>query len=210
MARKKPTGLSKTRKPKPTETVYQFKIQLLDVKPPIWRRIQVTDSTFDKLHEHIQTAMGWTNSHLHQFDIKGERYGDPELLDDGFQDFECVDSTRTTLGEILPKTGKGFSFKYEYDFGDGWAHEVVFEGCPAVDAKVKYPLCLEGARACPPEDCGGVWGYRDFLEAISNKKHEEHNSMLEWVGGRFEPEEFDSDRATKSMRKGLPDWRKEA
>jgi hypothetical protein len=90
MSRKKPRGRGKTRKPKLTETVYQFKIQLLDVKPPIWRRIQVTDSTLDKLHEHIQTAMGWTNSHLHQFDIKGERYGDPELLDDGFQDFECV------------------------------------------------------------------------------------------------------------------------
>src|SRR5579871_2773011 len=102
------------------ERVYQFKIMLKDSHPPIWRRIQVKDCTLDKLHEHIQTAMGWTNSHLHQFDIKGERYGDPELLDDGFADFECVDSTRTLLCEILPKTNKRFAFKYEYDFGDGW------------------------------------------------------------------------------------------
>jgi hypothetical protein len=190
--------------------VFQFKITLLGVKPPIWRRILVPDCTLDKLHEHIQTSMGWTNSHLHQYNIKGERFGDPELLDDGFEDFECVDSTKTILSDILPKTGKRFSFRYEYDFGDGWEHEVVFEGCPAVDPKTKYPLCMEGERACPPEDCGGVYGYGDFLEAISNKKHDDHKSMLEWVGGWFDPEEFDAATATKAMKKGLPDWRKEA
>lgn len=86
-------------------------------------------------------------------------------------------------------------------------HEVLFEGSPLVDPKAKYPLCLEGERACPPEDCGGVWGYGDFLEAIRNPKHEEHESMLEWIGGRFDPEEFDAKEATKAMRKGLPDWR---
>jgi len=195
------------RKSKATDALYQFKITLLGAKPPIWRRIQVQDCTLDKLHEHIQTAMGWTNSHLHQFEIKGQRFGDPELLDDGFDDFECVDSTKTMLSEILPKTGKRFAFKYEYDFGDSWEHEVMFEGIPPVDPKAKYPLCVEGERACPPEDCGGVWGYGDFLEAIRNPKHEEHESMLEWVGGRFDPEEFDPKRATKEMKKGLPDWR---
>jgi hypothetical protein len=152
--------------------------------------------------------MGWTNSHLHQFEIKGKRYGDPELLDDGFGDFVCLDSTKTKLSQILPKTGKRFAFKYEYDFGDGWQHEVVSEGKLPVDPKVKYPLCLEGERACPPEDCGGPWGYGDFLEAIRNPKHEEHESMLEWVGGAFDPEEFDSKKATKLMKKGLRDWRK--
>lgn len=195
------------RKAKATDALYQFKITLLGAKPPIWRRIQVQDCTLDKLHEHIQTAMGWTNSHLHQFEIKGERYGDPELLDDGFEDFECEDSTRTFLSDILPKTGKRFAFKYEYDFGDGWDHEVLFEGNPSVDPKAKYPLCVEGERACPPEDCGGVWGYGDFLEAICNPKHEEHESMLEWIGGRFDPEEFNAKAATKAMKKGLPDWR---
>jgi hypothetical protein len=151
---KKPRSRSKAA----SDELYQFKITLLETKPPIWRRIQVQDCTLDKLHEHIQTAMGWTNSHLHQFEIKGQRYGDPELLDDGFDDFECVDSTTTMVSEILPKTGKRFAFRYEYDFGDGWEHEILFEGSPAVDLKAKYPLCLEGARACPPEDCGGVVG----------------------------------------------------
>lgn len=195
------------KKSKPTDTVYQFKITLLEAKPPIWRRIQVKDCTLDKLHEHIQTAMGWTNSHLHQFDIRGERYGDPELLDDGFEGFECVDSTKTNLSQILPKTGKRFAFKYEYDFGDGWEHEVLFEGTPTVGPKAKYPLCLEGERACPPEDCGGVWGFGDFLEAIRNPKHEEHENMLEWIGGRFDSEDFDPKQATKEMKKGLSDWR---
>ena len=190
-----------------TGEIYQFKVTLLGAKPPIWRRIQVQDCTLDQLHEHIQTAMGWTNSHLHQFDIKGERYGDPELLGDGYDEFECVDSTKTLFSATLPKTGKRFAFKYEYDFGDGWEHELLFEGSPPLDPRAKYPLCLEGERACPPEDCGGVWGYADFLEAIRNPNHEEHESMLEWIGGRFDPEKFDAKQATKEMKKGLPDWR---
>jgi hypothetical protein len=115
---------SKAKKARATLSIYQFKITLLGSKPPIWRRIQIPDCTLDKLHEHIQTAMGWTNSHLHQFEIKGKRYGDPELLNDGFEDSECFDSTKTNLSDILPKTRKRFALKYEYDFGDGWEHEV--------------------------------------------------------------------------------------
>ena len=95
--------------------------------------------------------MGWTNSHLHQFEIKGKRYGDPELIVDGFDDSNCVDSTRTRISKILPKTGKRFSFTYEYDFGDGWDHEILFEGCPQKEPRKKYPLCIEGERACLPD-----------------------------------------------------------
>lgn len=200
-------NLAKKAMRKATDALYQFKITLLGVEPAIWRRIQVQDCTLDKLHEHIQTAMGWTNSHLHQFEIKGKRYGDPELLDDGFDGFECQDSTITLISKIMPKGGKRFDFRYEYDFGDSWEHEVLFEGSPKVDPKAKYPLCVEGERACPPEDCGGVSGYEEFLEAVCNPKHKEHESMLRWVGGRFDPEEFNAQTATEAMKEGLPDWR---
>ena len=138
MSKSRPSRLSsKGTKP----GLYQFKITLLGIEPAIWRRIQVTDCSFDKLHEHIQTAMGWTNSHLHLFDINGKHCGDPELLGDGF---EYVDSTRTLLSDLLPQDRKRLAFSYVYDFGDGWEHEVLFEGCPPFDPKAKYPLCLEG------------------------------------------------------------------
>ena len=130
-----------------SERLYQFKITLNDSKPVIWRRIQVKNGTLDKLHERIQTAMGWTNSHLHQFEIEGERYGDPKLLDDGFEDFHYVDSTITKISEIVPKDGKPFQFEYEYDFGDGWSHEVLFEGCLRAEKGWRYPVCIEGERA---------------------------------------------------------------
>lgn len=197
---------SKRRSPANLDILYQFKITLLESNPPVWRRIQVQDCTLDKLHEHIQTAMGWTNSHLHQFDINGQRYGDPELLDDGFEDFECVDSTTTMVSDILPKTRKRFAFQYEYDFGDGWQHEVLYEGNPPLEKGKKYPLCVEGERACPPEDVGGVWGYAEYLEALADPQHEAHEEYLEW-SGPFDPDKFDPKQATKAMKKGLPDWR---
>lgn len=203
--------LSKPKAPKPkaksaANTVFQFKITLAGSKPPIWRRIQVEDCTLDKLHEHIQTAMGWTNSHLHQFEIFEKRYGDPELLDDGFDDFKCIDSTRTKISDITPNAGKRFSFTYEYDFGDGWEHEILFEGSPKKESGKKYPLCLEGARACPPEDVGGIYGFYEFLEALADPKHEQHDDFMEW-GGDFDPKDFDAVETTKVMKKGLPDWR---
>ena len=203
---------SKPRKVKEPKTkanptaVYQFKITLIGSNPPIWRRIQVAECTLDKLHEHIHTAMGWTNSHLHQFEIGEKRYGDPELLDDGIDDFECVDSTRTRISKIVAKTGTRFKFTYEYDFGDGWEHEVLFEGCPKKESGKHYPLCLEGDRACPPEDVGGIGGFYEFLEALADPKHERHEDFKEW-GGDFDPEKFDAQQATKEMNKGLPDWR---
>ncbi len=196
-----------SKSPKQRDTAYQFKITLKESQPPIWRRIQVEDCTLDKLHEHIQTAMGWTNSHLNQFKIGEQLYADPMLMEEDFEEFEYKDSTRTKLSQILPKSGKRRRFDYEYDFGDSWEHEILFEGVvPAAPGK-RYPLCLEGERACPPEDVGGVWGYQEFLAAIKNRKHEEHESMLEWVGGKFDPAVFESASATKAMRQGLPNWR---
>jgi hypothetical protein len=198
------------KKPKakaPTTTVFQFKITLLGIKPQIWRRIQTKDCTLDKLHEHIQTAMGWTNSHLHQFEIGGVRYGDPELLEDGWET-PPVNSRRMKLSKIMPKDGRRFRFKYEYDFGDSWEHEILFEGIVPVEKSARYPVCMEGEQACPPEDVGGTGGYEEYLNALTDPKHEEHESFMRWRGP-FDPEAFDAGAATKEMRKGLPDWRNE-
>ena len=211
------TGLAakaaaKSKEPKtkiPAGAVFQFKITLLGIDPPIWRRIQTKDCTLDKLHEHIQTAMGWTNSHLHQFMIDGVRHGDPELIYEDSQDEEPpIDSRRLKLSKIIPWDGKRFQFEYEYDFGDGWEHEILFEGFVPVEKGARYPLCLEGERACPPDDVGGTYGYRDYVKAMANPRHKRHKEFLEW-NGPFDPEKFDAQAATKEMRKGVFDWRNE-
>ena len=189
-----------------SKRVFQFKIFLKDWQPPIWRRIQLKDSTLDKFHERIQTAMGWRNCHLHHFKIQDDRYGDPDLLHDLFIDFDYGDSREVRISEIVPEDGKRFQFEYEYDFGDSWHHEVLFEGCLCSEKGQRYPICLEGERACPPEDVGGVGGYEEYLEAISDAKHEDHNRFLEW-SGPFDPDLFDAKKATKRMQRGLPDWR---
>jgi hypothetical protein len=188
------------------DTVYQLKITLLNFRPPIWRRIQVRDCTLKKLHEHIQTAMGWFNSHLHHFRLGEQLYGDSFLMEDSFEDLGYEDSTSTLLSDLLPKQGK--RLLYEYDFGDSWHHEVLFEKCVPGEPGQKYPRCVDGRRTCPPEDVGGVWGYAEFLEAVQNPDHEEHEEMLEWVGGKFDPEAFDPAVATRRMQQGLPDWRR--
>ncbi|HXJ61065.1 MAG TPA: plasmid pRiA4b ORF-3 family protein [Verrucomicrobiae bacterium] len=183
--------------------LFQFKITLHGIEPPIWRRIQVLDDTLDKLHEHFQAAMGWTNSHLHAFFIQGKRCGDPELLDDGFD----LDSTQTLMSAVLPADGTPLSLEYHYDFGDDWVHDVLFEGSPPPQPGVSYPQCLEGERACPPEDVGGIGGYADYLEAMADPSHEEHQHMLDW-NGPFNPDAFNPRRATHVMQEGVPDWRK--
>jgi hypothetical protein len=112
------------------------------------------------------------------------------------------------LSDILPTSGRRFRFEYQYDFGDGWRHEVLFEGCLRAERGKRCPVCLEGVRACPPEDVGGVWGYADFLEAIQNPDHEDREGLLAWAGGQFDPEAFDPVKATKRMWRGLLDWRR--
>jgi hypothetical protein len=189
-----------------SERLYQFKITLVESEPAIWRRIQVRNCSLDKLHEHIQTAMGWEDCHLHDFEIDGERYGDPELIDDGFEDFHCVDSTITKISDVIPKSGERFRFKYEYDFGDGWVHEVLFEGCLKAEKGGRYPVCVEGKRACPPEDVGGIWGYAEYLEVLADPQNDQHQDFLQWRGP-FDAEKFDPVKTTRAMRRGLPDWR---
>ena len=187
------------RRPTKSDLLFQFKITLLDIKPAIWRRIQVPDCTLADLHEYIQAAFGWENCHLHQFEIDGVRYSQPAPDGGDFgTDFE--DETDVLLIKLLPKSAKRIRWVYEYDFGDGWRHEILFEGFPPIDPKTKAPLCLEGGRACPPEDCGGPPGYEDYLAAVADPQHEQHEELLEWRGP-FDPEAFDAKKVTREIRK---------
>ena len=169
-------------------SIYQLKVTLKGSKPPIWRRILLPDVTLGQLHEILQVVMGWSNSHLHQFIVRGEHYSmSPEDdLDNGME----TRHEESLLISQIATAGRKVRFIYEYDFGDDWQHEVVLEKTLEPGAGLTYPLCLEGKRACPPEDCGGVWGYAGFLEAMSDSKHPNHREMKAWIGGRFDPEEF--------------------
>lgn len=191
---------------RPLEKVYQFKITLIGIQPPIWRRIQVKECTLDKLHTYIQTAMGWSNSHLHHFKFDEQLFGNPLLMGGNFREKRYRDSTRTKLSDIMPHAHRKLRFIYEYDFGDSWAHEVIFEERPYIMRNRKYPICLEGARACPPEDIGGVWGYDELIAALRNKRSKRHKEVLNWLGP-YNAEEFDPEEASNTMRKGLPEWK---
>lgn len=179
------------------KSVYQIKVTLNDSKPPIWRRILVADTTtLSQLHDILQIAMGWTNSHLHHFIINQEFYG--ELSDDDFGGMETKDETRFRLNHLVNR--ERFHFRYEYDFGDSWLHDLIVEKILPAEKGAHYPVCIAGKRACPPEDVGGVWGYEDFLKTISNPKHLQHAEMMEWVGGDFDPERFDLEEVNKALR----------
>ncbi len=175
--------------------IYQLKITLAGIKPPIWRRVQVKDCTLLKLHQIIQASMGWGNFHLWLFDIGGEEYGDDAI--DGGGDMDLASARKAKLGDFVAESVK--KFRYVYDFGDSWEHLLQVEKVLEADAKVKYPRCVDGSRACPPEDCGGAWGYGDFLNAIQNPSHESHEEMLEWIGGEFDPEKFDLAAVNKEL-----------
>jgi hypothetical protein len=185
--------------------VYRFRITLQDSDPAIWRRIETKDVTLEKLHELIQTAMGWTNSHLHQFEIGGTRYTDPRFMMDDFDDFGAVDYSGMRISDLVSEHGTRLRMRYEYDFGDCWQHEVALEKVIESEPGIRYPRCIDGERACPPEDVGGVYGFADYVEAITNPNHSEHEDFLEW-NGPFEPAEFDATTATRRMKKGLPAW----
>jgi hypothetical protein len=184
---------------KKARAVYQLKITLNESHPPIWRRVLVTDlATLNDLHWVIQLSMGWTNSHLHQFKIDGDYYSDPDFDMDEYLD-EVGDESRTTLGKVVAK--EGVRFIYDYDFGDSWQHEIEVEKILPVVEGETYPQCIAGKRACPPEDCGGVWGYADFLNVIGDPKNPEHDEMLEWAGGAFDPERCDLAAINWQLRK---------
>jgi hypothetical protein len=187
---------------KSTAPTYQLKIVLLGSKPVIWRRLLVPgDASLGWLHAVLQTAVGWTNSHLHHFLTADARYSDPRGNEDmSFGDEPDRDEAKATLMQIAP--GKGVSFGYEYDFGDSWEHEILVEKILASGTgPANGALCIDGARACPPEDCGGIWGYAELLKALKNPKHPEHQSMKEWIGGAFDAETFDPEKANRWLGK---------
>jgi len=166
--------------------VYQIKITLKGIRPPIWRRVEVvSDTTLKELHEIIQIVMGWSNYHLHQFIIGRRYYGQP----DPDYGVEIEDENDVKLFQVTQKEKS--IFIYEYDFGDCWEHDILIEKILPLKEGKLYPICIKGKRACPPEDIGGVWGYAEFLEAIKDPGHSEHEDLLEWIGGKFNPEEFD-------------------
>ncbi|MFK8186265.1 MAG: plasmid pRiA4b ORF-3 family protein [Phormidesmis sp.] len=179
--------------------IYQLKITLRDIRPPIWRRVQVSsDVTLSHLHWVIQLAMGWTNSHLHSFTIHGQEYGVP-MPEMGYPELEPEDERSVKLHSFIP--GEKFKFSYLYDFGDSWEHQILVEKVLRPESGVDYSRCIKAKRACPPEDCGGSWGYQDFVEIIQDAEHPEHKSMLEWAGGSFDPEETDLNEINACLKK---------
>lgn len=182
-----------TAKSKATGTVYQLKVTLKDIKPPVWRRLLVPDCTLSRLHEVIQAAMGWENYHLYDFEVGGEHYTDPR----GMADLDMEDASRVKLSQVAP-VGKA-KFRYTYDFGDNWQHEVLVEKVVPPEEGRAYPACIDGKRACPPEDVGGPWGYMEFAEAIRDPEHEQHEEFLEWRG-EFDPEAFDLEAVNKQIK----------
>lgn len=176
--------------------VYQLKVTLAEIEPPVWRQLEVSgDITLSKLHSVIQLAMGWLDYHLHEFRMGDVTYGEPDPEFD--DDREVKDDRRARLSRSV--SGVGEEFIYLYDFGDGWTHRVVVEDIRPREPRIRYPRVLAGARACSPEDVGGPDGYVDFLEAIVDPKHPEHDAMLEWVGGEFDSEAFDVDAKNREF-----------
>lgn len=178
----------KTVKATKEKFIYQLKITLKGSKPAIWRRIQVaSDINLSKLHDVIQIAMGWGQSHLHQFIIGGIYFG--KIFKDDFDGGDMEDETKVKLFHVMeaPKS----HILYEYDFGDSWEHKIVLEKIlPTREKKIPF-VCLAGERACPPEDCGGIWGYEELLRLIKNPKDPDYKDRMEWLGDDFDPEIFD-------------------
>jgi hypothetical protein len=181
-----------------TTAVYQLKVSLDGIEPSIWRRILVRgDITLFKLHKILQMVMGWQNYHLHQFVINGECYSvisiEADMLGDDFKD-----EKRFKLSRVVPL--EKLKFTYEYDFGDGWSHTILAEKIFRPEEELKAPVCLDGKRSAPPEDCGGKGGYHDILKALKDPSRPKNAELLEWLG-EYDPEHFDANMVNKMLAK---------
>jgi hypothetical protein len=174
--------------------IFELEVELAEVVPLVRRRVQVPgEIDLAVLHEVVQSAMGWTNSHLHEFEIAGRRYGIPDPDWDGQ---ELVDETKGKLFRLIKQ---GDRFDYLYDFGDNWTHHLCVDKVIAAEPGVRYPRCIAGQGACPPEDVGGPWGYEEFQAALSDPSHPEHDERLEWAGGPFDPHHFDLEEVDRAL-----------
>jgi Plasmid pRiA4b ORF-3-like protein len=178
-------------------SVHQFLVVLSGTDPLVWRRIQVPEAySFWDLHVAIQDAMGWLDCHLHEFrvlDAQEKRIASIGIpTDEDPEDHPVVPGWKVSISSYFgSQPYHALPALYAYDFGDDWEHILVYEGLETAEAPLKYPRCVSGARRCPPEDCGGVHGYADFLATISDSTHPEHSSTLEWAGGEYDPDAFD-------------------
>lgn len=182
--------------PKPGNAI-QFKVALKYIRPPIYRRVVMPDTfTLGQLHEVIQVTMGWYNCHMHSFRIGGVCYTGGDAA--GMEDMDMENEETVRLSQVI--SGPKQKFVYEYDFGDSWMHEITVEKLLPFDPKARYPLCLAGARACPPEDCGSFPGYDAILEALTAKnKTEAQKELLEWLEGGYDPEAFDLNAVNRRL-----------
>jgi hypothetical protein len=175
--------------------IFELEIVLEEVQPLVRRGVQVPgEVSLAVLHEVVQSAVGWTNSHLHEFEIAGRRYG---LPDPDWGDRDVVDEAKGTLFRLV---GQGDRFSYVYDFGDSWNHQISVEKILSPESGVRYPRCVSGQGACPPEDVGGPWGYEEFQAVLADPAHPEHAERLDWVGGPFDPHHFDLDDTDRALQ----------
>ena len=179
--------------------ILRLKITLEGTNPLVWRRILIENkATFLALHNAIQKSFGWEDSHLHEFRVAGANIGlmpdEMDAFEDEKPDFE---SKKTLLVQFFEKEGQ--TILYVYDFGDDWMHKIKLEKILQKEKGKKYPACIDGAMNCPPEDCGGIYRYEEFKKAVSDKKHPEHKEMLDWIGGYFDPKEFDLEETNVSL-----------
>lgn len=180
----------------PAGDVFQLKVTLRETKPPVWRRVLVDRaSTLDHVHEVLQAAFGWWNYHLHEFRIDGVDYGVPDPDEDWGP--PVTDESTVRLDSVARA---GSTFEYVYDFGDNWRHTVVVEKVSAAVGTTTVPDCLAGRRACPPEDCGGTWGYQQLVEILADPRHPKRAEKLEWIGRPYDPATFDPSEFADNLR----------
>jgi hypothetical protein len=190
-----------------SEEIYQIKVTLLGMRRPIWRRLLVPASiTLAQLHHVLQAAMGWEDCHLHEFRIGGRKFGVPDLMDQFMGGPRSISEKKVQLSELLNK--RGAKVNYTYDFGDSWEHSILLEKVLPSEPGVVVPLCTGGELNAPPEDCGGLPGYYSFLEAILDPEHDQHEELLDWIGGSFDPEYFSLDAINQRLSKKFRSPRK--